>query len=114
MSSFKHAFRGIWHATSNEANFRVQVAIAVVAFIAGIYYKISMVEWIILVLACGMLLSAEMVNTTIEEFIDHLIHEHHEGVRVIKDLSAGYVLTVALCALTVFLLVFVPKIIQRM
>lgn len=105
--------RGILHAVANEANFRIQLAIVLVSVIAGFFYKIQLVEWIALVVVCGMLLSAELINTAIEEFIDHLIHEHHEGARVIKDLSAGYVLTTAICALAVFLLVFVPKIFQR-
>lgn len=112
LNSFKHALRGIYHATANEANFRIQLAIVCVSVIAGFYYHIQLVEWISLVVVCGMLLSAELINTAIEEFIDHLIHEHHEGARVIKDLSAGYVLTTAFCALAVFLLVFVPKIVQ--
>jgi undecaprenol kinase len=111
LNSFKYAFRGILHATANEANFRTQLAIVIVSAIAGVVYKIELVEWLSLVVVCGMLLSAELINTAIEEFIDHLIHEHHEGARVIKDLSAGYVLTTAMCALVVFLLVFVPKIV---
>ena len=113
LKSFNYAFRGIVHAVANEANFRVQLAIVLVTFLAGLYYKIEVIEWISLIVVCGMLLSAELINTAIEEFIDHLIHEHHEGARVIKDLSAGYVLTTAVCALAVFLLVFVPKVLQR-
>jgi len=110
LKSFKYAMRGIVHATINEANFRTQLAIVLVSIIAGFYYRIQLLEWIALVVVGGMLLSAELINTAIEEFIDHLIHEHHEGARVIKDLSAGYVLTTAICTLAVFLLVFVPKI----
>jgi undecaprenol kinase len=110
IKSVNYALRGIMHAVLNEANFRVQLAIATVCLLAGLFYKISIFEWIAIVLVCGMLLSAELINTAIEEFIDHLIHEHHEGARVIKDLTAGYVLTTALCALIVFLLIFLPKI----
>lgn len=114
LKSFKYAVRGILHATANEANFRVQLAIVLVSVVAGFYYEIQPIEWIALVVVCGMLLSAELINTAIEEFIDHLVHEHHDGARVIKDLSAGYVLTTAICALAVFLLVFVPKIFQHL
>lgn len=110
LRSFKYALRGILHATANEPNFRIQLAIVLVSVIAGFFYHIQLLEWVALVVVGGMLLSAELVNTAIEEFIDHLIHEHHEGARVIKDLSAAYVLTTAICALAVFLLVFVPKI----
>ena len=110
VSSFKYALRGITHALENEANFRVQIALTGTAIIAGLFYKICPFEWMAIILACGTLLSAELMNTTIEEFIDHLIHEHHEGVRVIKDLAAGYVLIVSIFTLVVFLLVFLPKI----
>lgn len=110
LNSFKHAMRGIYHATANEANFRIQLAIVLVSLLAGVVYKLHLFEWLSLVVVSGMLLSAELINTAIEEFIDHLIHEHHEGARVIKDLSAGYVLVTAFCALAVYLIVFVPKV----
>ncbi len=110
IDSFKHAMRGIYHAAANEANFRIQLAIVLTSFIAGVLYRLSLFEWLSLVVVSGMLLSAELINTALEEFIDHLIHEYHEGVRVIKDLSAGYVLVTAFCALAVYLIVFLPKI----
>lgn len=110
LNSFKYALRGIYHATANEANFRIQLAIVLTSVVAGVVYHLHLFEWLSLVVVSGMLLSAELINTALEEFIDHLIHEHHEGVRVIKDLSAGYVLVTAFCALAVYLIVFVPKI----
>ncbi|MBU0649926.1 diacylglycerol kinase family protein [Patescibacteria group bacterium] len=109
-ASFKYALRGIYHATANEVNFRIQLSIVLVSMVAGVVYQLHLFEWLALVVVSGMLLSAELINTTIEEFIDHLIHDHHEGARIIKDLSAGYVLTTALCALAVYLIVFGPKI----
>ena len=110
INSLKYAMRGIYHATANEENFRIQLAIVLVTILAGVVYKLHLFEWLSLVVVSGMLLSAELINTAIEEFIDHLIHDYHEGARVIKDLSAGYVLVTAFCALAVYLLVFVPKI----
>jgi diacylglycerol kinase len=104
--SFSYAFSGILHAIINEANFRVQIFITIIAIVLGIYYKISTIEWSVLVLSLGFLLSAELINTTVEEFVDHLVQEHHEGARVIKDLSAGYVLTAAITTLIVMILVF--------
>lgn len=112
--SFRYALRGIFHACVNEPNFRVQLSIVTVSIAGGVYFNVHIFEWLALVVASGLLLSAELINTTIEEFIDHLIHEHHEGARVIKDLSAAYVLTTALCVLAVYVIVFVPKIFQRL
>ncbi len=106
VKSFKFAFKGIGHALLNEPNFRIQVLIALVALFFGFYFDITNTEWGLLVLSMGFLLSAEMVNTVVEEFIDHLITEQHEGARIIKDLSAGFVLTAAITAALIFLLVF--------
>ncbi len=89
----------------NEANFRIDMVITAFVVSMGIHFRITNTEWAILVLGLGFLLAAEIINTLIEELVDHLIHEHHEGARVIKDLSAGFVLTVALSVLASFCLV---------
>ena len=89
----------------NEANFRVEVVIASFFVSMGLLFGITLLEWALLILALGFLLSAEIMNTLIEEFMDHLIKEHHEGVRVIKDLSAAYVLTASITSLLVFVFI---------
>jgi len=104
--SFKYAFSGILHAVVNEANFRVQIFITIVSIVLGFYYHITTIEWAVLILALGFLLAAELINTAVEEFIDHLVQEHHEGAKVIKDLSAGFVLTAAVTTLLIMLLIF--------
>ena len=104
--SFKHAFEGIWHALLNEPNFRVQIVIVIIACSLGVYYHISNTEWGLLVIAMGLLLTAEIVNTVVEEFLDVLIKEYHDGVKVIKDMAAGFVLISAGVALVILYLIF--------
>lgn len=104
--SFKYAFEGIWHALINEPNFRVQILIVIVASVFGIYYKISNVEWGLLVISMGAMLTAEIVNTVVEEFMDLLIPDSHEVVKIIKDMSAGFVLISAGVALVILYLIF--------
>ena len=108
--SFKYAFRGLYHALTNEANFRVQVIFTIIVVLAGFYFRITTTEWALLVLSTGFLLSAEMVNTVVEEFIDHLIQDYHEGAKVIKDLAAGFVLTAAITTIVITGLIFIPEI----
>lgn len=108
--SFKYAFQGIFHALLNEANFRVQLLFSIFILVIGLLLNISNTEWAVIVIALGLLLSAEMVNTVVEEFIDNLITEQSEAAKIIKDLSAGFVLTTGVVALIVTLLIFVPKI----
>ncbi len=111
IKSFKYAFQGIFHAFLNEPNFRVQLLIVAISTALGFYFHISKIEWGFLVLTLGMLLSAEILNTIVEEFIDNLIKEYHEGAKVIKDMSAGFVLTSAVISLVILYLVFWDKIV---
>ena len=110
VKSFHYAFLGIIHAMLNEPNFRVQLLIAIISLILGIHFKISNIEWGLLTLSMGSLLSAELVNTVVEEFLDHLIKEYHEEAKIIKDVAAGFVLITAITALIIFILIFSHRI----
>jgi len=104
--SFKYAFSGLLHTLINEPNFRVQLVIVAVTVYFGFKYSINSAEWGLLVIANGLLLSAEMINTVVENFIDLLINDSHDGAKIVKDVSAGFVLISAVTLLIVFLLIF--------
>ncbi|MFH1648513.1 MAG: diacylglycerol kinase family protein [Patescibacteria group bacterium] len=110
--SFKYAFEGIFHALINEPNFRVQLVIVTLAIIFGKKFGISNTEWGLLAISLGSLLSAEMVNTVVEEVLDHfyLKEEENIAIKVIKDLSAGFVLITSITTLIILILVFGNKI----
>lgn len=102
--SFKYAFEGVLHALLNEPNFRVELVISLFFISVGIVEHFSLTHWAILVLAIGLLLCAEIINTVIEELVDLLVREYHPGVKVIKDMSAAFVLTASITTLLVFIL----------
>jgi diacylglycerol kinase len=104
--SFKYAFEGLFHALLNEANFRIQIVIVLLAVAGGFYFKITNTEWGLLVLSMGFLLAAEIINTVVEEFIDHIIKEETQVAKIIKDLGAGFVLVASFTAGFILLLIF--------
>lgn len=106
VKSFYYAFRGILHAFKHEINFRIQLLIIFFTSLLGLWIGISKTEWLFLIIMDVLLLAGELMNTIVEEFIDHLIKDHHEGARIIKDLSAGFVLIFALGYLITVFLIF--------
>lgn len=104
--SFKYAFEGVLHALLNEPNFRIQIVIVITATILGFYFKIDTTQWGLLILSMGLLLFAELVNTVVEEFMDYLIPERNGGAKIIKDLSAGFVLIMSFTCLAILVLIF--------
>ncbi len=104
--SFKYAFEGLFFTFANEPNFRVQTILTILVLILGLVLKIGFYDWLFLIISLGILLSAELINTALENLMDLIYVEYHEGVKKIKDISAAFVLVSALCALAVILFVF--------
>lgn len=107
--SFKHAFEGLFRALINEPNFRVQIGIVALAAYFGKKFNISNAEWSILIISLGLLLTAEIINTVVEELTDHFVKEEDPIVKIIKDLSAGFVLIAAISTALIIYLTFASK-----
>ena len=59
--------------------------------------------WALLLMNCGLVLGAELMNTALEQTIDHLHPEIHPAIKVAKDCAAGAVLLFSLSAAGTFL-----------
>ena len=109
--SFKYAFEGIFHVLINEPNFRIHIFATAIGVVLGLYLNISPLEWAVITLITAMVLTAEMINTVVENLMDHMFADYSDVAKVIKDLGAGYVLVNAIAALLIFIFIFLPKIV---
>jgi diacylglycerol kinase (ATP) len=108
--SFLFAGQGVWHAVRHQRNMRVHLAAAVAAVVAGLVLKISAVDWACVLLAIGLVLTAEMLNTVVEALVDLCTDEYHPLAKIAKDTAAGAVLISSAAALGVGIAVFVPRV----
>ena len=76
----------------------------------GWYFEISNIEWTIIIFTILLGLWAEMMNTSVEAMTDLITKEWNEEAKIAKDVAAGSMLTVAIGALIVAVLIFMPKI----
>lgn len=109
--SFGYAFKGIDDVIEHEPNMKIHVVVAILVVIMAIILKVSIIEWIILVLLIGAVLAAETINTTIENLVDIYTKEYDEKAKIVKDTAAGTVLILAITSAIIGLIIFVPKII---
>ncbi len=79
-------------------------------FLLGLYFSISVTEWLILIFTINTVLVAEMLNTSVESMVDLITLERREDARVAKDVSAGMVLVSATLAIIIGFVIFLPKI----
>jgi diacylglycerol kinase (ATP) len=110
LKSFVYAFEGVMYFIKHEAQALIHL-IAIVAVIgAGYWFNISLTEWIAVIFAIGIVVSAEMLNTAIEKLTDMVSPQINEQAKIVKDLAAGAVLIASLTAFIIGLIIFLPKI----
>lgn len=110
--SFKYAFKGIGYVIRNEANFTIHIIATVIVIILGFVCDLNQTEWLIIVLTIIMVMTAEIFNSAIEQFVDLIHPEQNNKAGRIKDISAGAVLLSAIAAVVIGLLIFIPKLVE--
>ena len=109
IKSIGFAVKGAFKLVSTEHSIMVQFSIMLLMIFVGFYFHISRIEWMLQVLAFGLVLGIEGVNTAVEKIADFIHPEFHDRIGFIKDIAAGAVLFAATSALTVGALIYVPK-----
>ncbi len=113
LCAFRCAGRGIAYAFASQRNLKIQLAVGLLAVIAGLALGISRTEWLAIVLAIMVVAVAEVVNTAVESAVDLASPQWHDLARAAKDAGAGAVLLASVGSVVVGLIVFFPYIVQR-
>ena len=109
LKSVGFAFKGAIKLLSTEHSVMVQFSLVIIMIIAGFYFDIDRYEWMMQILAFGLVLGIESMNTGIEKIADFVHPEFHNRIGFIKDIAAGGVLFAAIAAIAIGLLIYVPK-----
>ena len=112
MRSFLYAVKGILTTLKTERNFVIMVICLVLTVTAGFIFSISAVEWVLVLLCCGLVLALEMINTAIESLTDLATKDHHPLAKRAKDIAAGAVLVFSTASLVIGLIIFLPYVIR--
>jgi diacylglycerol kinase (ATP) len=112
LSSFKYAWAGVVYTAATQRNFRIHLLIGVMAVCLGIYERITPIEFAIVGLTIALVLTFELLNTSLEAVVDLTVGErYHELAKIAKDSAAGAVLIAAVGALFVAGWILLPRLI---
>jgi len=112
LRSFGFAFSGLGHLLRTQPNARIELAIGLVAVVAGLVLGLSSTEWAVLVVTICLVLILEGLNTSLELAVDLASPQLQPKAKAAKDLAAGMVLIAALGSVLVGALLFGPKLLR--
>jgi diacylglycerol kinase len=109
-ASFRCAARGV-RIAGHQRNFRIMLIAALVVVALAAVLDVSATQWAILLVCNGVVLSGELLNTSIETLADRVEPGTHPAIRDTKDAAAAAVLILSAFAALTGIIVFWPYII---
>ena len=106
---FAEAAHGIKLGVRGQASFCVHFFFAVLAVAAAILLECDRLEWCLIVLCIGIVLTAELFNSALETLFHGLDPATRARLVGVLDIAAGGVLLASLTAVLVGVYIFVPR-----
>lgn len=111
IASIRHACSGFGFALRHERNMKIHAVTAVLALLLCAALRVNRFELLFVLLAISLVLSAELVNTAIEKWIDATVERPHPLAKAAKDCAAAAVLVSGIFAACAGVLVFGAKLV---
>jgi len=90
---------------------KIHGAVMLLILAAAFFFKVTPLEWAVVLLAIGLVIALELINTAVEALVDLYTQEYRHLAAVAKDVAAGAVLFCSVIALIIGLIIFLPRII---
>lgn len=110
IDSLLHALDGVITVYRDERNMKYHTLLGLIPIALGLYFQVSILEWILLIFCIFFVVLMEFLNSMVENIVDLIVEHHfHPLAKKAKDIAAGAVLLSALFTLIVAALIFLPK-----
>jgi diacylglycerol kinase len=107
-NSFRSALRGLFSIVKKERNLKIHLIALGFVCIAGYYFSITKLEWLSIFTISALVISLEIINSSIEKLSDFSEPNYNEKIKIIKDTAASAVLVAAAFAIMIGGIIFLP------
>ena len=102
-----YSWQGIVYAWQNEAAFRQEFVLFVVASIVAIFSSVSPVEKAVLIGCVAIVIIVEILNSAIEAVVDRFGKEFHPLSKAAKDMGSAAVFISLAAAALIWMIIFI-------
>ena len=108
LKSFGYSLEGLAYAYKYEQSMLIHVIVTIIVVAVNILFKVDLMVWLVTLLAIGMVLSAELINTAIEAVVDLVTMEIHPLAKIAKDCGSAATFVLACMAAALGVVVYAP------
>jgi diacylglycerol kinase len=108
----KASYRALYILLREGVSFRAHIFSGFVTIIAAFVLQVSTIEFLILIITIGAVLTTEALNTAIEELCNHVTPDQHPQIGKVKDLASGASGIMGITALLIGCIIFIPHLVS--
>ncbi len=108
LQSIKNSLNGISEVFLEERNLKIHVVALCINIVLIFGLKLSHIDASIILICCFLVIGFEIFNTCIEKICDRIEPNFDPTIGQIKDISAGAVSIICICAIVVGILIYKP------
>ena len=109
---FGDAFRGLKLGIRGHSSFFVHFFFAALVLATAVVLRCSLLQWCILLLCIGLVLTAELFNSAIETLFRGLDAETKDRIHGCLDIAAGAVLLASIVSAVIGAIIFVRQLLN--
>lgn len=109
VNKFRYAFGGLFHGIRHDKSIFLQCLLGLGVLLAFLLFDLSLMEWCIIILLVGLIITLEFINSAIETIVDFISPQYHEKAKIMKDYAAAAVLVMSMTAAIIALLILKGK-----
>ncbi len=111
LTSIGLAFGGLWYVCATQRNMQLHLVVGSLVIGFGAYCHLCSIEWGLLTLTIGQVLSLEVLNTSIETTVDLVTKKTKYRAKISKDSASAAVLLSACQAVGVGYFIFFDRLV---
>ena len=112
LGKFADAFRGFFLSVRTQSSFVAHIPVAVACVALAAWLGITAVEWCLVMLAIGLVIMAEVFNTSIEALARAVGRYPDDGIRDALDHASGGVFVAVITAVVIGCIILGPRLWQ--
>ena len=110
MQTINNSINGIIYYAKDGKSIILYLIGLIFEIVMGFIFSINGLEWILIICIMGILLSVELLNTSIEAACDAITKHYNPLIKIAKDCGSAATFVISLVILILNLIIFIPKI----
>lgn len=108
--TIKNSLNGIYFYARDGKSIIMYLIGAIFEIVMGFLFSINGLEWILIICILGIVLSVELLNTSIEATCDAITKDYNNLIKIAKDCGSAATFVVVLVAIILNIIIFLPKV----